>query len=61
MALKGLIVLVVTPCRLIENYHPSFPTMKLDVLGSSIFKVETEAFVSSKTFVSFYRALYPER
>jgi hypothetical protein len=35
--------------------------MKLDVVSSSIFMVETEAVASSKTFVSFYLTSYPLR
>jgi hypothetical protein len=40
---------------------PSFPTMKLEVVGSSIFIVETEPVASSKTSVSFHHTSYPER
>ena len=35
--------------------------MKLDVVSSSIFTLETEPVASSKTFVSFYQTSYPER
>jgi hypothetical protein len=34
--------------------------MKLEVVGSFIFMVETEPVASSKTFVSFYQTSYSE-
>jgi hypothetical protein len=34
--------------------------MKFEVVGSSMFMVETETVASSKTFVSFYQNSYPE-
>jgi len=37
---------------------PSFSIMKLEVVGSSIFMVETELVASSKTFVSVYQTSY---
>ena len=38
-----------------------FSTMKLEVVGSSTFMVETELVTSSKTSVSFYQTSYPKR
>jgi hypothetical protein len=57
---KRAVVLIVTQCRLIEIYLPSFSTIKLEVVGPSIFMVETEVVASSKIFVSFYQTSYPE-
>ena len=55
MPVKRAVVLFVTPCRL------SFSTMKLEVVGSSIFMVEAELVASSTTFVGFYHTSYPKR
>jgi len=61
VSVQRAVVLVVTPCRVTEFIIPSFSTMKLQMMGSSIFMVETELVASSKTFVNFYQTSYAER